>query len=305
MAAAGADSYDALYAHHAVLGAALSTLGARVERSVVRAGRELSVIECGDADAHTLLALFHGSMATWRQSSALLAAAKAAGMRVVAFDTLGCGESSRPRGGAAYASQELYEDAVRVVEQRRGAARQVVVVGHRFGCQVALATAVQLKPASAVLVCPDDLPGAAVSSARALFRWLPLFALRMLRSSLSNGFADAAIFNEGDKDGSLRKLCLAHNRRDDLRVCQGFYGHYKPITEAHAADAVAACGRILVVSGEEDKVIPPSSARALVSRLREMGADVLHESMEGAAHLPMIEQPEALQRAILDFVRKA
>lgn len=82
----------------------------------------------------------------------------ARGNRVVAVDRPGSGYASRPGGDW---SPERQADAIAVLLRRLGA-EDAVVVGHSFGCLVALALAVRHPRAvhAAVLVAPPAAPGA-------------------------------------------------------------------------------------------------------------------------------------------------
>ncbi|UHD14265.1 alpha/beta fold hydrolase [Thiocapsa bogorovii] len=54
----------------------------------------------------------------------------------------------------------------------------------------------------------------------------------------------------------------------------------------------------LMVNAEADAVMPPSGARALAARIR----NVREVQLDDCGHLPMIEQPEAYQRVVREFL---
>ncbi|MFB1487276.1 MULTISPECIES: alpha/beta fold hydrolase [unclassified Thiocapsa] len=54
----------------------------------------------------------------------------------------------------------------------------------------------------------------------------------------------------------------------------------------------------LMVNADADAVMPPSGARALAARIR----NVREVRLEDCGHLPMIEQPEAYHRALREFL---
>lgn len=54
----------------------------------------------------------------------------------------------------------------------------------------------------------------------------------------------------------------------------------------------------LLVSADADAVMPPSGARALAARIR----NVREVRLDDCGHLPMIEQPEAYHRAVREFL---
>jgi pimeloyl-ACP methyl ester carboxylesterase len=56
----------------------------------------------------------------------------------------------------------------------------------------------------------------------------------------------------------------------------------------------------LIVAGEEDKVYPPELARGMAQRIA--GAELA--TMKGAGHLANLEQPEAFNRILLEFLKR-
>jgi pimeloyl-ACP methyl ester carboxylesterase len=54
----------------------------------------------------------------------------------------------------------------------------------------------------------------------------------------------------------------------------------------------------LVVSGKEDTILPSIHSRRIAAQLPK----ARHVEVEGAAHLVPLEQPEASNKLILDFV---
>ena len=78
----------------------------------------------------------------------------------------------------------------------------------------------------------------------------------------------------------------------DFRACDAF-------------DLRARLGEIgaptLVISGTEDRMTPPKYAQFL----REQIPSAMLESLEGAGHVPQLEQPERVARTIADFLAGA
>ena len=80
---------------------------------------------------------------------------------------------------------------------------------------------------------------------------------------------------------------------------------YRKTLEASVAqDRGAPLERIrvptLVVAGDEDPVYPPAFAHDMARRIP--GADLV--MMEGAGHLPNLEQPERFNAVLLDFLQR-
>lgn len=179
---------------------------------------------------------------------------------------------------------------------------QLVLVAHSNGCKQALQLAQRLKPDAMVLISPEGPAGEGTRQAKALFSKLPLWLVRLMRSHLSRGFADGAVAG----NAALRAVCLAHNARDDLVACQGFYTQLdEPLSDAQYLTATTACGKILVLSGEEDGIVPPAKSAALAAKLEVAGAKGCRQVvLHGAAHLAMLEQPAAIEAAVVGFLEE-
>ena len=80
---------------------------------------------------------------------------------------------------------------------------------------------------------------------------------------------------------------------------EGYIGCCHALREAdlRADDARIACPTLVVV-GDQDAATSPEQARALCAAIK--GARL--EIMSPAAHIPTIEQPEAMNRLLLDFL---
>ena len=56
----------------------------------------------------------------------------------------------------------------------------------------------------------------------------------------------------------------------------------------------------LLIAGTEDKLVPPENSRILASRIP--GAELI--TLDGAGHFLSLEAPEAVNKAIHDFLRR-
>jgi 3-oxoadipate enol-lactonase len=56
----------------------------------------------------------------------------------------------------------------------------------------------------------------------------------------------------------------------------------------------------LVLAGAEDKIIPPTEGEKLAERIK----NARYEAIEGTAHMPMMEDPTALNRALAGFLEQ-
>jgi pimeloyl-ACP methyl ester carboxylesterase len=103
--------------------------GAR-QRTVRSGGLSLAVLEAGAPEAPTIVCV-HGypdTNAMWGPVMARLATS----FHVVAYDVRGAGQSSRPRGNAAYDLERLTEDFAAVIDAV-SPHRPVHLVGHDWG----------------------------------------------------------------------------------------------------------------------------------------------------------------------------
>jgi pimeloyl-ACP methyl ester carboxylesterase len=249
-----------------------------------------------DTGAGPAVVLIHGlaaSIYSWRHTIMPLAHG---GYRVIAFDNRGFGYSEGSATGfsnAAYVDL-LFEllDSLQVWD--------AVLVGHSMGGAIA---------AEAALARPDRVRGLVLVDAAGLgVRWP--FMLRVARwplvGALFNGFR-----GRGATAGILRMLYADPSRVTDQDVDQ----YYAPLAQPGAGRALRGVlrqfrfdllrGRIdsiaaptLAMWGSEDRLIPPSVGRVVVSELPR-GAFVL---VPGVGHALPEEAPEAFNRTLLAFL---
>jgi pimeloyl-ACP methyl ester carboxylesterase len=92
----------------------------------------LNVVDAGEGPAVLLLHGFPDSLGMWDGVRERLLAV---GLRVIAYDLRGFGESSAPAGRRHYVIDALVNDAVGVIEAS-GAPRPLTVVGHDWGALI-------------------------------------------------------------------------------------------------------------------------------------------------------------------------
>ena len=121
-----------------------------------------------------------------------------------------------------------------------------------------------------------------------------------IRSKGLDGVADAVIsrwftprfFSERAVEARGYRTMLART------TVEGYAGCGIAVRDAdlRADDAQIACPTLVVV-GADDTATPPSSAREIVEAVK--GAQLV--VLDNAAHIPAVEQAEALNRVLLDF----
>jgi 3-oxoadipate enol-lactonase len=210
---------------------------------------------------------------------------------VLLVDLRGHGASTKPAGDFTIA--DMAQDLVRLL--RALGVERVHAVGSSLGGLVAQQLALDHPFATASLVLagtfcviPDDLAGAA-RAALQLIEENDMAAIASAR--ITNAFSDAV-------DPVVRGYFIDRVAGNDPPTYR---------RAARAAFAFSACDRLaelelpaLVVVGEEDRVTPPALAETLAARIR--GARLA--PIAGAGHICNVDQPEAFNRILLDFLEK-
>ncbi len=170
------------------------------------------------------------------------------------------------------------DDLVDRIAQRFADLSPATYVGHSLGglLSVRLAARHPETVDRLVLVAPAGVPGrTAVSSvvplASALLRAGPFFLPRLAYDTVRTGPLSVLV-------AGTRLLA------DDIRP-----------------DLTAVSVPTLLVWGERDPLIPPDHAQEFLDAL----PDARLELIPGAAHVPMVERPDELSRAVLAFLRAA
>lgn len=234
------------------------------------------------------LLLMHGAEAS-RQMFATLVPHLARHFTVIAYDQRDCGETTGPEHAASLA--DLANDAQQLIKAL--GLKRVHVFGSSFGGRVAQALAVQHPRVVDHLVlgstwplprpyeelCPDahrlgELRQALPATAEELASWFFPAAFLAQRPELRHLFAQV-------RPSSPRTV-----RR--VATTQTAY-------ERGVADIVAPT---LVLSGELDRVVPPSVTLSMAGRIR--GADAV--LLPAVGHVTAMQAPEVLAHHIVRFL---
>jgi pimeloyl-ACP methyl ester carboxylesterase len=228
---------------------------------------------------------------------------------VYAMDLLGYGDSAKPH--VEYALP-LYVSLLEEFIEQLGPER-VTLVGNCMGSAMALAFARQKPERVQALVLINTLTEQTVSAgvfgglyrlnARSgLVRTLLQAAssrIRIPRTATANAIK-GQLGRNGRRAGIHRDPVLQelYQSRDQLRVLNVLLRNlqsYRELDRLSAADVrVPVCS----IWGTENRVLPAAAGRILCGRLAPCQA----EWLEGCGHLPMIEQPEAVNRIISRFL---
>lgn len=166
----------------------------------------------------------------------------------------------------------------------------VVLVGHSIGGAIAMLYA---------LNHPDDLAGIVLVGSGGRLRVMPQM-LEMLEGAVDDPALLPPLLRQGWEKvpSELAEDLMARSQAigaaaflNDLRACDRF-------------DIIDRLGEIrtptLAICGTEDVMTPPKYSQFLADRIP--GAGVVF--VEGGTHMVFAEQPEAVNRAIADFLQK-
>jgi pimeloyl-ACP methyl ester carboxylesterase len=203
--------------------------------------------------------------------------------RAIALDLPGHGRSDSPGRD----TMDAYRDVVLGVLDALGFAR-AVIVGHSLGGGIAQTLA---------LSHPDRVAGLGLIGTGARLRVLPA-----ILDGILNDFDNAArVIVENSyaqpMDASLRKRA-----EEQFRACAPSVTH----GDFSACDKFDILPRVaeiraptLVIVGSADRLTPVKYSEFLAANIS--GARLV--VVEGAGHSAMIEKPEAVSRALVEFVR--
>jgi pimeloyl-ACP methyl ester carboxylesterase len=259
---------------------------------------EMHIVEDGKPGAPALL-LIHGaasSAAIWGP----VVPALAGSCRVIRVDLLGCGRSSSPASGYDIPTQA----------RRVGAALDrigtgpVTVIGHSTGATVATALAEQRpgKVTALVLIDMGPSPDAKIPEG------LPVrLLLARFPGPLLWHLKTAATIRKGARTGFTRPIDIPDFIIQDVlgMTYRAFAGTMRApldyMRQRSLPDRLATLGLpVLVIFGTDDKRWRSSSAAAYRA---VPGARV--ELLPGVGHTPIIEDPQATGKLLLDFATAA
>jgi pimeloyl-ACP methyl ester carboxylesterase len=291
----------------------------------------LSVEEVGPTDAPLTVVFVHGytlSMASWTFQRLALGAELATAngsrptARLVFYDQRGHGASAR--GPAEHATiEQLAKDLATVIEQRapRG---PVVLVGHSMGGMTIMGLA-ELHPelfgnrviAAALLSTSSGnlaeltfgLPELLTRVRAAVFpvaawtmRRRPAFAERTRRwtADLVSAITWRLSFASADVDPRLGHYVDAMIAGTPVDVIAEFYPALAGLDETGALEPLRRIP-VLVLTGDQDRMIPKEHSEAIVERL----PDAEFVVVPGAGHMVLLEKHDEVTAALRALLRRA
>lgn len=275
----------------------------------VQAGdTELHVLESGPASGRPVV-LIHGSGAwggTWRGTSSVLADA---GYRVVAVDVPPFGYSERPANGDYTTEAQARRIESLLVALDLG---EVTLVGHSFGGLATVETALRSARVSRLVLIDVALglsePGGSSPVVDGVLRVGPLRDTLVAATFTNPWFLPYGVRSFVADPAVVTDAVVAMYRAPlDVTGTTVAIGRWvpelvAPSTSPAAADP-ASYARIhvptLVLWGREDQATPLAQGEQLHALIAGSQWVVLDDT----GHLPQIEDPAAVNRALLAFLR--
>ena len=266
-------------------------------RSVDVAGVRLHLVEQGDGEPVVLIHGMAGSTFSYR----FIIPALAESHRVIALDLKGFGYSGRPPKGDY--SLTAQADLVLGLMDNLGIAR-AALVGHSMGGGVAMRLALGTPKRVSSLVLVDSVGGSTEERrtrfgvfARPLLPFVAAFTLGRYRA-FERGLRSAV------HDPRFVTAEVVEGYQRPFRV-KGHLRALEALITSRARDASLAVESIsqptLILWGEHDRWVPLTQGEDLARRIPDARLDVVPE----AGHLPLEEQPDYCNKAILAFLGKA
>jgi pimeloyl-ACP methyl ester carboxylesterase len=260
-------------------------------------GESIAFDEWGDGA--TLLLLLHGAMMSrgaWREFVDRLGSAGGPGLRMVAADLPGFGDSSKPRTGYDYSSQaERIAFLLESLVARRGSSSRVIVAGHSMGAGIALNIALGYSDLlDGLIVFDGGLAGAKGGGS------INTIAGGQQVPQLERGFITRYVRNWLYRDDP--ELC-ERLVSDALAVPEWTFGGVRAAVAGHDLSDPATNFPdipVLVARGEFDRTRTLEEAEEIASRFKV--AKLVEIARAG--HCPTIEQPAQSAEAIAQWLRE-
>jgi pimeloyl-ACP methyl ester carboxylesterase len=279
-----------------VVGAETKPAHADIGRLVTLPGGDrLQVREDGPraAPAIVLLHGFAGSLHWWDNLVPLLDQR----YRIIRFDLLGHGGSSKPASGYSMEHQaQLVDEALHQLGVHRA-----LIVGHSMGGLVATALATRDRTLAAGVALVDAPPTANAGKLpfTARLAFVPILGELLRSTMITNGMVSEALqsaFAPGYPVphrfvSDFWKMTFSSYTQSDHG--DRAYLEHEPLAQRLAALRLPVLG----IYGSEDQIVSPRAMRTDYAQIP--GVEIVEIARAG--HSPMVEKPYATARALLPF----
>lgn len=280
-------------------------------RTVAANGIDLHLVEQGKGFPVVLCHGFPEFWYSWRRQIPALAAA---GLRAIAPDLRGYGQSDKPEAIEDYSIQHLAGDIVGLLDALD--IEKAVLVGHDWGSIVTWSTAV-MHPERVERVVSLNVPYRGRCAAFPPIRVLEQMGNRVAYVIFFQEPGKAEAHFQADLPGTLRRsydgvsgdpaflsetefqAYLEAFRSGGLSGPLNYYRNIDRNWESteHLADRLVECP-CLVVMTDSDPVLPP----ALADGMERWVPQLRRELITGCGHWTQQEKPEQVNRLLLDFL---
>jgi pimeloyl-ACP methyl ester carboxylesterase len=237
------------------------------------------------------------------------------------YDSIGCGQSPPLYDWNAYSNEEMRADFEAIVTLKYlnetvsapSLILPTILVGHSYAPSMFLPLVAARRDGT--LLLPNLIGLIFINTAvrglhfhipdggHAVMR-LPVFILRCIQSSLTEGFIKIAIHPE---HVDLRNEIRKQSQHNDMRVAQAYHRHMEWAHLSHLQNAIWRSNDkvlpTLTIHGAKDELTPVECAQYIHNHLLPTQKSDL-VIIDRACHLVMLEQPEQTAKAVLTFLEK-
>ncbi|ORY92350.1 Alpha/Beta hydrolase protein [Syncephalastrum racemosum] len=241
---------------------------------------------------------------------------------VLAIDLLGCGHSDVAFDWESYTTKSLVNDVISLLTDRYQYP-STVIIAHAYGCSIAahVAASPLIQPSlrGLVLISPKEHMEESQAKSQQTLRWVPDWMFDIARTADRKGglsSKNVERFLGLDVDDRLRRNQLRWNLLSRTPVYKRFVsGATFPTRSVYQNIRTG----VLLISGSEDKVTPPTDVNVIRNHL--LGLDPAETNWDSVGrtdgirvpepyvipdvgHLPMVVHPELVNPVVSDFLIK-
>ena len=270
-------------------------------KTVLVQGHRLAYLDEGQGPPLILIHGYGGSMWQWEYQQAL-----AAHFRVITLDVIGSGLSDKP--DLDY-RPDVFIESVRAFMDVLGLST-ATLVGNSMGAGIAIGMALSHPQRVERLVLIDGLPDrvrerlVSPLMRRAVDSHLPGWLVRvgnwLVPSAGTERILKEIVYNHALLTPAVLDRSNRNRQRPNLIAPLLSIRDSLPLWEGQFATRFHEIGQpTLILWGEQDRLFPPQVGRDLQAAIPQSRLMVLAE----AGHIPQWEQPQAVNRYLLDFLQ--